>query len=164
MANVDDESRRKHAFELVNTAYREQLSGNLEEAIRLYEASIACWPTAEGHSFLGWSLSVKGDLDAAIAECKKAIDLDPDFGNPYNDIGSYLIHQGKVDDALPWLERALQAKRYEPRHYPHCNLGRVYQAKGMLMKAIEEYEKALAIAPDYEYARQALADSRAQLN
>jgi hypothetical protein len=34
----------------------------------------------------------------------------------------------------------------------------------MLRRAIEEFEKALALAPDYAYAQQALAEIRAQLN
>ena len=140
------------------------MGGNVDEAIRLYQASLAYCPTAEAHAFLGWAYSFKGHLDDAIEECKKAIEVDADFGNPYNDIGSYLIHQGKVDEAIPWLDRAITAKRYEPRHYPHCNLGRAYQAKGMLHRAIEEFEKALTIEPDYEFAQQALAEAKAQLN
>ena len=128
------------------------------------EASLACDPTAEAHTFLGWTYSSQGRLDLAIEECKKAIAVDPEFGNPYNDIGSYLIHLGKLDAAIPWLERAITAQRYEPRHYPHCNLGRVYRAKGMLQKAIEEFEKALKIAPDYPVALKELAEVRAQLN
>ncbi len=140
------------------------MNGNLEEAVRLYHASLACCPTAEAHTFLGWTYSFLGRLDDAIAECKKAIVVDPNYGNPYNDIGSYLIKLEKFDEAIPWLERAVTASRYEPRHYPHCNLSRVYRAKGMLRKAIEELERALAIEPDYPYAREQLVEIRAQLN
>jgi len=161
---VDDTNRKKNAIECLEQAYREQLSGNLEEAIRLYQASLAYFPTAEAHTFLGWAYSFEGRLDEAIAECKKAIDVDPSFGNPYNDIGSYLIHQGQLDEAIPWLERAITAKRYEPRHYPHCNLGRVYRAKGLLNKAIEAFETALAIEPNYTFAQNELAEIRTQLN
>jgi Tfp pilus assembly protein PilF len=159
---IDD--RKEKAIALLEQAYREQMAGDLDEAIRLYEASLACYPTAEAHTFLGWTYSFQGRLDLAIEECKKAIAVDPEFGNPYNDIGSYLIHQGKLDAAIPWLERAISAPRYEPRHYPHCNLGRVYRAKGLLRKAIEEFEKALTLAPDYPVALKELAEVRAQLN
>jgi tetratricopeptide (TPR) repeat protein len=164
MDRVDDAGRKKNAIQLLEQAYREQMGGNLEEAIRLYQASLAYHPTAEAHTFLGWAYSFEGRFDDAIAECKKAIAVDPSFGNPYNDIGSYLIHKGQLDDAIPWLERALTATRYEPRHYPHCNLGRIYRAKGLLNKAIEEFETALAIEPHYALARDQLAEIRAQLN
>jgi len=145
-------------------AYNQQVEGNIDEAIRLYKESLAYHPTAEGHTLLAWSYSHQGKYDDAIEECKKAIRLDPNYGNPYNDIGSYLIQKGEVDAALPWLERALAATRYEPRHYPHCNLGRVYRAKGWLLRAQEEFEKALAIQPAYDYARTQLAEIQAMLH
>lgn len=158
------ESLKRRALELWQQGFNAQMHGHLEDAIRLYKESLACCPTAEAHTFLGWTYSFLGRLEDAIEECQRAIAVDPDFGNPYNDIGSYLITLGRPDDAIPWLERAILAPRYEARHYPHCNLSRVYRAKGMLQKAIEELEKALAIAPDYGYARQQMAEIRAQLN
>ena len=161
---MDAEGRKKNAIQLLEQAYREQMDGNLDEAIRLYQASVACFPTAEAYTFLGWTYSFQGRLDDAIGECKKAIAVDPSFGNPYNDIGSYLIHKGQLDEAIPWLERAIAATRYEPRHYPHCNLGRIYRAKGLLNRAIEEFETALAIEPNYVFAQKELAEIRAQLN
>ncbi|NIO09761.1 MAG: tetratricopeptide repeat protein, partial [Deltaproteobacteria bacterium] len=46
------------------------------------------FPTAEAYTFLGWTYSFMGQLNEAIEECQRAITLDPDFGNPYNDIGA----------------------------------------------------------------------------
>ena len=140
------------------------MDGRHEEAIALYRSSIELHPTAEAHTFLGWAMSHLGQYEDAIEECKKAIAVDADFGNPYNDIGSYLITLGRVEDAIPWLEQATEAPRYEPRHFPHCNLGRAYWALGQLGRAQEELEKALAIVPDYPFAQAALAAVRKQLN
>ena len=156
-----DARRRAHA--LLTEAFRLQMAGQLDEAIARYQESIACHPTAEAHTFLGWTYSFQDRLEDAIAECKKAITIDPDFGNPYNDIGSYLFKQGKLDEAIPWLERAIAAPRYEPRHYPHCNLGRVYWAKGLLQHAIAEFQRALALDPDSAFAQGALAALQRQL-
>ena len=55
------------------------------------KASLELHPTAEAHTFLGWTYHFQGKLDEAIAQCRTAIDIDPEFGNPYNDIGAYLI-------------------------------------------------------------------------
>jgi len=156
--------RFQRAVDLLREAYSRQMSGDLDGAVEYYQRSIALHPTAEAHTFLGWTYSFQGKLDAAIAACKEAIAVDPEFGNPYNDIGSYLIKLGRLDEAIPWLETAIKAPRYEPRHYPHCNLGQVYWAKGELNKAIGEFERALAIEPDYPFARAALAALRKQLN
>jgi Tfp pilus assembly protein PilF len=161
---VNEAERKRHAVGLLQQAYKAQMNRDFDEAVRLYQASIAYYPTAEAHTYLGWTLSFLDRIDDAIAECKKAIEVDPDFGNPYNDIGSYLMRQGQLDEAIPWLERALRAPRYEPRHYPHCNLGRVFWQKGQLHRAIEEFNKALEIEPDYPYARAALESLRQQLN
>jgi tetratricopeptide (TPR) repeat protein len=144
------------AIELFQQAYQYQMNGQLDLAVEFYKRSIEAYPTAEAYTFLGWTYSFQGKLREAIAECKKAIDTDPDFGNPYNDIGAYLIELGNYDEAIPWLERATLAKRYEPRHYPHFNLGRVYLIKGMVKKALEEFQKALEIYPDYPAAKETI--------
>ena len=152
------------AREHFERGYEAQREGRLDEAVAHYRRSIAIRPTAEAHTFLGWALSHQGNHESAIAECKEAITVDADFGNPYNDIGSYLIKLGRLDEAIPWLESALKAPRYEPRHFPHCNLGQVYWAKGLLARATAEFEKALTIEPDYPFARAAIAAIEKQLN
>jgi Tfp pilus assembly protein PilF len=54
---------------------------------------------------------------------------------------------------VPWLRKAMVASRYEPRHYPHVNLARVYVKLGRVDGAIAELRVALAIAPQYRPAR-----------
>jgi Tfp pilus assembly protein PilF len=129
------------------------MNGDLEGAIAAYTRSIEMYPTAEAHTFLGWAYSFQGRIDEAIKECETAIHIDPDFGNPYNDIGVYLIEKGEYDEAISWLQKAMAAKRYEPRHYPHMNMGRVLVRKGRYQEAIKELKKALAIEPNYPAAR-----------
>ena len=136
------------ALELVQRAMNFQMAGDLDESIRLYRESIAVCPTADAHTYLGWAYSFQGRIDDAIAECEIAIKLDPEFGNPYNDIGVYLMQQGHFLEAESWLRRATEARRYEPRHFPYLNLGRVYVTKGMINKALEEFRGVLQINPD----------------
>ena len=152
------------AIAFFQRGYEYQMSGEFDLAIEYYKRSIEVHPTAEAYTFLGWTYSFQGKLQEAIAECKNAIKVDPDFGNPYNDIGAYLIELERYDEAIPWLEKATFAKRYEPRHYPHFNLGRVYLIKGMVKKALEEFQKALEIYPDYPVAKEAIEKLRVTLN
>jgi tetratricopeptide (TPR) repeat protein len=149
---VEDEAGRQ-AEAYFRAAYAAQVRGDLDEAIALYRKSLACVPTAEAHTFLGWTLSFKGDYEGAIQECHRAIEVDPAFGNPYNDIGSYLIALGRHMEAVPWLRKAMGASRYEPRHYPHVNLARVYVKLRHFDGAIAQLRVALAIAPHYRPAR-----------
>jgi Tfp pilus assembly protein PilF len=144
--------------------YEAQMSNRLDDAIRYYRRSIESYPTAEAHTFLGWVYSFQGRHDDAIAQCKIAIEVDPDFGNPYNDIGAYLIEVGKLDEAISWLERAKAAPRYEPRHYPFFNLARIYIKQGRIQEAIRELRAAIAIEPRYVVARRELHRLLGMLN
>jgi tetratricopeptide (TPR) repeat protein len=160
----DRSERIEEAVRLFHEAYRKQMSQELDEAVKLYKQSLACYPTAEAHTFLGWTYSFMGRLDDAIAECHKAIETDPSFGNPYNDIGAYLMQKGKVDEAIPWFLRALEASRYESYCFPHMNLGRAYEAKRQWAAAIREFELALRERADYRPAKEGLARIRAMFN
>ena len=134
-----------------------------DRAVKLYKRSLTLHPTAEAYTYLGWAYRYQGKLDEAIAECKKAIQIDPEFGNPYNDIGAYLIEKGKYDEALRWLERALHTRRYESYHFPHYNLGRAYMAKELYGKARQHFQEALKILPDYAPAKEGLEQIRRKL-
>ena len=161
---MDDSVLKDRAVALWMHGQNHHLRGDLESAIALYTRSLAFYPTAEAFTFRGWAYSFQGRVDEAIDECKKAIAVDPTFGNPYNDIGSYLLELGRLDDAIPWLERALRAERYEPKHYPHCHLGHVYWRKGELGRAEDEFRRALELSPEFEQARVGLESVRRQLN
>jgi Tfp pilus assembly protein PilF len=139
---MDADPKLDRAYRLLEKAYERQRAGDFEAAVRLYKASIDERPTAEAHTYLGWTLSNMGKFDDAIEQCKTAILVDPGFGNPYNDIGSYLIQKGELDKAIPWLEMAKKAPRYEPRHFPYLNLFRVYLSQGRLDEAQREYQQA----------------------
>ncbi len=161
---MNEAEKKAKALDLFEEAYRSQMQGDLEEAINLYRTSIDTYPTAEAHTFLGWTYSFLESYDLAIEECRKATSVDPAFGNPYNDVGVYLIEMGQEDEAIPFLRKALAAKRYEARHFPHYNLGRIWMKKGMLKEAIAEFHKALEIEPDYTLAYNTLRQLEAKLN
>lgn len=156
--------RKVKALRFFQRAYDAQMRTEFDEAVELYKQSIDAYPTAEAHTFLGWTYSFMGLADEAIEECLRAIEVDPDFGNPYNDIGAYLIEKKALDEAIPWLERAKRATRYEAYFYPHFNLGRVYEAKRMLFEALNEYKAALDLNPGYTLAVRAFRKLQAILN
>ncbi len=152
------------AMQLWQEGTHRLLSGDLEEAVALFTRSLEVRPTAEAYTFRGWAYSFQGRLDDAIQECRKAIATDPTFGNPYNDIGCYLMEQGKHDDAVPWFEQAKRAPRYEPRHFPYLNLGRLRAARGEFAEAILEFQGALEQAPEDPVALQFLETLKYKVN
>jgi tetratricopeptide (TPR) repeat protein len=152
----DRKDKRQEAMEWVGKAYQLHMKGEVDKAIALYTKSIEIHATPEAYTFRGWARSFEKDYASAIEDCHRAIDLDPEFGNPYNDIGAYYVEQGEPDEAIPWLRMALKAKRYDSYCFPHFNLGRVFEAKEQLDKALEHFRHSLDENPGYALAAKAV--------
>jgi tetratricopeptide (TPR) repeat protein len=150
-----EEIRQQQALILFEQAHKHQLKGEFADAILLYKRAIAIYPTAEAYTYLGWTYSMMQRYDEAIEQCELAIDLDPSYGNPYNDIGAYLIELDRWEEAIIWLERALLAPRYEQPQFAYLNLGRVYERLGDVDRALAHYDQALALDPFYRTAHMA---------
>ncbi len=143
--DADDTAAR--ALNLWEEGTEALLAGEVDEAIDLFTRSLKVTPTAESYTFRGWAYSFQERYEDAIQECRKAIATDPEYGNPYNDIGCYLMSLGRSEESPEWFEKAKLAERYEPRHFPFLNMGRLHFAKGRLAEAVEEFQKALELSP-----------------
>jgi tetratricopeptide (TPR) repeat protein len=161
---VEEDILHQQAMILFDRAYRHQQKGELADAIQLYRRSLAVQPTPEAHTYLGWTFSLLRRFDAAIEQCKLAIALDPEFGNPYNDIGAYLIELGRWEEAIQWLEKATVAQSYDTPHFAFLNLGRVYEHLGRHRTALTQIDQALMMDPFYRPAIWAKFDLLAKLN
>jgi tetratricopeptide (TPR) repeat protein len=155
-AQVDDQTLLNRATGVWQLAYYYHGNGALDGAIELYRLSIQIRPTAEAHTFLGWALSHRQEYEAAIEACKKAIEVDPEFGNPYNDIGAYLIELGRQDEAESWLNKATRAERYCCYQFAWSNLGRVYLHQGRADAARRAFQRALDYDPENVIALEGL--------
>ncbi|MBW3582857.1 MAG: tetratricopeptide repeat protein [Euryarchaeota archaeon] len=161
-AHALDPRRYALARRLFHLAYMEQSVGDLVAAEALYRASLSVCETAEGWTFYGWVRSMRGALDEAIDACRRAIMVDPMFGNPYNDIGAYLLERGDRDSSKTWFHRAAAAPRYAAPYYPFLNLGRVYLSEGDLEAARGAVQRALEVAPGYPPAERLLQEIEAR--
>lgn len=145
------------AHQLWQQGLKTQLDGNVDEAMSLYERSLELHPTAEAWTFLGWGLSFQGRLEEAIEACFRAIEVDRSLGNPYNDIGAYLVEQEREDEAILWFQRAKEAGRYETPQFPYLNLARLFIARGLLGTALLELQVAELLAPSDPRVAQLIA-------
>ena len=107
------------AMELVKRAMDHQMAGELDDSIRLYKQSIAFVQLRTLTPIWVGPTVFRVESTRPSPSARSPFRIDPEFGNPYNDIGVYLMQQEKLDEAIPWLEKAKQAKRYEPRHFPY---------------------------------------------
>lgn len=120
------------------------------KALELFNKSRNYRETAEILTLIGWTHSLLAQNEKAKSYCLKAIKIDPDYGPPYNDLGSYLLSEGQIDESLKWFELAKKAPHYQNREYPYINSGRAFMAKKDLTQALEEFSKALTLAPYHE--------------
>jgi tetratricopeptide (TPR) repeat protein len=107
---------------------------------------------------LGNAYARAGNTDAAIAAYRKAIEQrHGNYSRALNNLGVVLLRVGRWDEAQEALQSALQLEnfRYAEASY---NLGRVYAARGQKDLASREWRRALAINPQHEAAKQALAN------
>jgi tetratricopeptide (TPR) repeat protein len=165
MENEDvSAAARYEAKQIFHQAYEAQLAQDYEQAIELYKRSIETYPTAEAHTFLGWVYSFQNRYDEAIEECLEAIRVDETLGNPYNDIGSYLLAKGDSYSCVRWFKRALYAPRYESYAFPHFNLGRVFELRRKYLEAARHYSRALEQQPGFTEAAKGLRRVQSLLN
>lgn len=104
---------------------------------------------ATAHHWFGNSLFVTlGRFDEAVAEGKRAIELDPLSLIINADLGSTLLVARRYDDAIAQLQRTL--KLDSNFAYAHWNLGEALYLKGDIQNAIAEYLRADALDDDPE--------------
>jgi tetratricopeptide (TPR) repeat protein len=85
-------------------------------------------------------LAAKGEDEAAIAEWKKALEINPDDPFANNNLGLHLLARGQLDDALPRFAKAAGLK---PDYADaQNNLGIVLLQKGRVDEAILHLENA----------------------
>ena len=121
-----------------------------DKALEKFTKALNYKETAEVYTLIGWAHSMKKNNEEAKSYCLKAIKLDPDYGPPYNDLGSYLLTEGQTVESLKWFELAKNAVNYQNREYPYINAGRAYMARNEYQLALDEFSKALTLAPFHE--------------
>jgi tetratricopeptide (TPR) repeat protein len=144
---MTEDVSKKQAKILVERARKLQMDGEFADAILLFRRSISLHPTVDAFTFLGLTYAMMNRYQEAIDSCKMAIEVDAEFGQPYNDIGAYLIRLHQWEQAVPWLEKAINAPNYQERQNPLMHLGRIYEHQGRYRTALNYYDKALEIDP-----------------
>lgn len=128
------------------------LGRDYEGAVELYRRALHLHPTARIHTYLAWSLSKLGRFQEAVSHCRRAIEMDPEYPNAYNDLGAYLIEMGRAGEAIPWLRRALDQESYCCPHYSHYQLARAFLLQARVEDARRELETALSLRSNYKTA------------
>jgi tetratricopeptide (TPR) repeat protein len=102
---------------------------------------------ATAHQWYAQSgLASQGHFEEAIAEMRRALELDPLSVIINADVGSVYTSAGRYKEAIEQLRKTLTM---EPDfYYARWNLGQALELKGDLQAAKTEYEKAIALSDD----------------
>jgi len=101
---------------------------------------------ATGHQFYAYYLTAIGNLGAAIAERKRALELDPVNPLLTSALGEAFYQNREFDRTIEQNSKSLQL---DPSYaIALVNIGRAYEMKGMHPQARDSFEKVLAVAPD----------------
>jgi TolB-like protein/Tfp pilus assembly protein PilF len=121
---------------------------NFAASDKEYERAIELnpnYPTAH-HWFGNANLLRTGRFDQAIAEMRRAREIDPLSLVINADLGETYLLAGRDDEAIDQLRKTVAMD--ERFHYAHWLLGLAYQMKGSLPDAIVEYERAKELSTD----------------
>jgi superkiller protein 3 len=97
------------------------------------------------HNNLGNALFDVNDVEAAITQLRKAIELDPGAAWIHSNLGHIYYVKKEWDSAAAECRKAIQLDADYPS--AHNNLGNVLYNQGVLDEAIAEYRKAIQLEP-----------------
>ncbi|MHC5860124.1 tetratricopeptide repeat protein [Nostoc sp.] len=131
----------------------------LDAAVAAFQKAIQLNPNfAYAYYNLGSDLSDQNKLDAAVAAFQKAIQLNPKDAGAYYNLGNALSDQKKLDTAVAAFQKAIilpednSGTPTSAHTLAHNGLGLWFQQQGKLKEAIEQFDKAEEIDPNFIYA------------
>jgi tetratricopeptide (TPR) repeat protein len=132
-------------------------AGLLDEAVKNYRigirlaagySSLAPKPLALAHSGLGIALADQGHVDAALRECRIAVQMDPNTASNHNDLAEVLDYKHLPAQAIAECRRAMALKPDRKIEAAIANnLGLAYQDQNRLTDAATQFNKAIQLNP-----------------
>ncbi len=126
--------------------------GNVLQKIGIYTlaaqhlgTSYSISPSAESACYLG--MSYPSNSEDSLAWQRKAIETDPNFGEPWNEIGEILMKSGDIGSAINWFREAIVSKNYSKRGDAWINLTRAHMEIDQTLSAFFAAQKAVELFP-----------------
>ena len=135
-------------YYLGRTKYNEK---RFKEAIQAFQQCLVLDPpNADAEDNLGLSYAALGRADVAAAAYHRAIDWQESkpekVSGPLLNLGSLLLQENRVEEAIPYLRRAVEISPNEAEI--HEKLGKALLQANQLRKAETELQRAVELAPE----------------
>ncbi|HXE43488.1 MAG TPA: tetratricopeptide repeat protein, partial [Candidatus Baltobacteraceae bacterium] len=112
----------------------------------LWTHTLACTKdNAFAYNDFGGALLANGQIDDAIENFQKALQINPNYAEVYHNLGDAFIQKGNRGEAIAQYQKALTIDSRDERS--HVNLGIVLYQSGQINEAVDHYQKALEIDP-----------------
>ena len=136
--------------------------GDRAAAEEAYRRALRDEDLVTAHNGLGNLLALEGRAQDAVAEYRRAIELDPELRAARANLGGALASLGRWDEALEQLRSVVNQCPECPDSAPqYRNLARALDQTGRPEEALDPLRKAVALTPDDPELRLDLADQLA---
>ena len=135
----------------IESAYAYFVDGDYEKGHQLLLDITQRFPKEKlGHYWLGLYYSWTEKYEKAIEELKKILELDPHYGEAFNQIAYVYIDLGKFEKAIEYLQRYSSISPGDPN--PIDSMAELNFSMGRIEDALEKYKEALEVKPDFYQA------------
>lgn len=140
-----------------------QTHNQMREAVAQYEAAVQLTSDpallAQTYANLGAAYRALGEDDAAHKDFDQSLRFNPNQYNAWLGLGLLSRKQGKLDEAINDLSRSAEL---QPSARAYYELGLTLAQAGNIPGALDAYQQALKISPDFVKAQQAADELRQQ--
>jgi tetratricopeptide (TPR) repeat protein len=91
-----------------------------------------------------------GNLDQAITDYNKALELNPNLASAYNNLGAIFVQKDQFDRAMTAYNKAIELDPKQAQFYN--NRGGAYRELNHYDEAIADFNRALELNPNYANA------------
>lgn len=133
---------------------------SLESEVKPSKETVANDNDAVNHFNMGVESAKKGNLNEAMTEWKKAVEIDPKYIKARNYLARSYYTKERFDDALNEYKKIVELDPTDAM--AQASIGFVYRIKGMYDDAITASNKALQINPQLAEAYYCLGQSYVQ--
>jgi tetratricopeptide (TPR) repeat protein len=137
---------------------RTSFDGNPEEIHALIVKYAQRFPErVDGRNLLAISYWERGEIEKAIDEYEKLLEIDPGFTPAYNHLGYLEYSNGNFNKALRYFDKYLQLLPDQAN--PHDSRGEILMAVGRYDEALDEFKTAYQIEPQFDFVLYHMAEA-----